>query len=465
MLEFIEGDIFDIPVDIRVNTVNCVGVMGAGVALAFKQRYPEMFRDYQRDCKNGAVRPGKMNIWKSLSGDWIINFPTKRHWREPSRYEDIETGLDDLRSYLDTLGSVSIGLPALGCGNGGLDWSRVSKIIREKLDGVEAHVFVFEPAASLRAGKQPSPLVATDEERASAERLGYALLHQPGSLPLESSLPLYFQGNEEAICRKWIALIPSRTPGVREVQALKAVAGELGRVRGDITIALVHGSKVSDEIADLFIEHGIDTLLLLPFGVSTRPAIAKSARKARSINLASIAPANAKWSRQILAQTMELLRQNASALLISDPEPEWLTGKGLDRWQTASISFVRYEETLSSTRDALLAAGAAPIGRRGDTGTPKLEHLLAPFGVSLSQNNAQADSSLAEQVQEGEVLSVQLDESRTLTPALLKALLDMDLRDLAVTLRLPPGRSEEDRRRLIDLGFCPASTSPSRMSR
>ncbi len=456
MLEFVEGDIFDVSVDIRVNTVNCVGVMGAGVALAFKQRYPEMFRDYQRDCNSGEVRPGKMHIWKSLSGDWIINFPTKRHWREPSRYEDIETGLDDLRSYLDTFGPVSIGLPALGCGNGGLDWGRVSKMIREKLEGVEAHVVVFEPAASVRAGRQSSSSGVTDEERASAERLGYTLLNQTRSSPLETSLPLYFQGNESAISRKWIALIPSRSPGDREVQALKAIAGELNRVRADVTVALIHGSKVSDEIADFFIQHGIDTLLLLPFGVSTRPAIAKSARKERLINLASIAPANAKWSRQILGQTMELLRLNASALLISDPEPEWLTRKGLDRWQRTFISFVRYEETLSSTRDALRAAGAAAIGRRGDTGTPNLEHLLEPFCVGLPQTNPEVDLSPTEPDQDGEVLSVQLDDSKTLTPALLRALADMDIHDLAVTVRLPPGRSEEDRRRLIDLGFSPA---------
>jgi O-acetyl-ADP-ribose deacetylase (regulator of RNase III) len=93
MLEFVHGDMFEKPVDIRVNTVNCVGVMGAGVALAFKQRYPEMFRDYQRDCKEGRVKPGAMHVWRPPSGDWIINFPTKRDWREPSRYEDIDSGL------------------------------------------------------------------------------------------------------------------------------------------------------------------------------------------------------------------------------------------------------------------------------------------------------------------------------------------------------------------------------------
>ncbi len=151
MLEFVHGNMFEAAADIRVNAVNCVGVMGAGIALVFKKRYPEMFIDYQRDCKNGRVRPGEMHVWRSLSGNWVINFPTKRDWRDPSRYEDIEIGLDALRTYLDPLGPVTIALPALGCGHGGLDWNRVSDMIRKKLEGVEAHVRIYAPADSRHA--------------------------------------------------------------------------------------------------------------------------------------------------------------------------------------------------------------------------------------------------------------------------------------------------------------------------
>lgn len=120
MVEFTNGDMFGTPVDVRVNTVNCKGVMGAGVALAFKNRYPDMFKDYQSACKRGLVRPGRLHIWKSQVGDWVINFPTKRDWRDPSRYEDIGAGLEALRNYLSEQGSISVALPALGCGNGGL---------------------------------------------------------------------------------------------------------------------------------------------------------------------------------------------------------------------------------------------------------------------------------------------------------------------------------------------------------
>src|SRR5437867_4467429 len=115
MIEFTKGDMFKVPVDARVNTVNCVGVMGAGVALAFKNRYPDMFKDYQDACKDGRVRPGAMHVWKNLMGEWVINFPTKRDWREPSRYEDILSGLDALRTYIREQGHISVAVPALGC--------------------------------------------------------------------------------------------------------------------------------------------------------------------------------------------------------------------------------------------------------------------------------------------------------------------------------------------------------------
>ncbi len=148
MLSFTKGNMFATPADIRVNTVNCVGVMGAGVALAFKQRFPKMFREYKRQCELGLVRPGELHIWKSLGGDWIINFPTKRHWREKSRYEDIESGLVALREYLAKQGHVRVTLPALGSGHGGLDWTRVSTMIRKHLEGLEAEILVFDPADS-----------------------------------------------------------------------------------------------------------------------------------------------------------------------------------------------------------------------------------------------------------------------------------------------------------------------------
>ena len=148
MLELTHGDLFTTPADIRVNPVNCVGVMGAGVALAFKQRFPAMFEAYLQACAAGEVRPGHLHTWRSPQGDaWIINFPTKRHWRDPSRYEDVATGLDALRAYLASLGPVTVALPALGCGRGGLAWPRVSELIQVKLAELPATIVVHTPRA------------------------------------------------------------------------------------------------------------------------------------------------------------------------------------------------------------------------------------------------------------------------------------------------------------------------------
>lgn len=137
MIEFVSGDFFDFDADIMINTVNCVGVMGAGVALAFKKRFPEMFDDYAEKCRSGIIRPGLPSVWLQkdmISKDIeIINFPTKNHWKNPSEYHYIDDGLEWLSKYLEDKSGKVVTLPALGCGHGGLDWDRVRSMIAEKL--------------------------------------------------------------------------------------------------------------------------------------------------------------------------------------------------------------------------------------------------------------------------------------------------------------------------------------------
>lgn len=146
MLEFTSGDLFALDADILVNTVNCKGVMGAGIALAFKTRYPEMFQDYQRKCKAGRIKPGGIDEWiDSWTGKTIVNFATKDHWRKPSQYEYIEDGLIALHQYLKSRGKVRVALPALGAGHGGLDWARVKQMIESNLADLEAEITVFSP--------------------------------------------------------------------------------------------------------------------------------------------------------------------------------------------------------------------------------------------------------------------------------------------------------------------------------
>ncbi len=156
MIKFVTGNMFNNSYDMRVNTVNCVGVMGAGVALAFKKMYPPMFAAYQRECWAGRMEIGKMFVWKSLIGEEVVNFPTKRHWRGSSEYLYIESGLRALRSHLATRGKISVALPALGCGHGGLNWRLVSEMIKRELSGLEAEIHVFSPGDSLAIGKSVS---------------------------------------------------------------------------------------------------------------------------------------------------------------------------------------------------------------------------------------------------------------------------------------------------------------------
>jgi O-acetyl-ADP-ribose deacetylase (regulator of RNase III) len=127
VLRFVRGDILEAPTEALVNTVNTVGVMGKGVALAFKRRFPDNYEFYRQACERGEVEIGRMLVFETgrLQPHYIINFPTKRHWRERSKLVYIEQRLRDLVRKVRDLGIRSIAVPALGCGNGGLDWAQV----------------------------------------------------------------------------------------------------------------------------------------------------------------------------------------------------------------------------------------------------------------------------------------------------------------------------------------------------
>lgn len=154
MIELTSGNLLDSEAEALVNAVNTVGVMGKGIALQFRHRFPEMFRAYQEACKDGRVGPGKMDVFDRgnalIRARWIVNFPTKRHWRENSREADIVSGLLDLVRVVQSLGIQSIAIPPLGCGLGGLDWP----IVRERIESAfsslpDIKVFLFQPVESL----------------------------------------------------------------------------------------------------------------------------------------------------------------------------------------------------------------------------------------------------------------------------------------------------------------------------
>lgn len=142
MLKYIEGDLFSSPAQVLVNTVNTVGVMGKGIALEFKKRYPEMFLQYKEQCDKHKLVIGKLMLWYEPD-HWLLQFPTKEHWRNPSKLEYIEKGLMAfVRKYADYNIS-SIAFPKLGCGNGELDWNEVKPLMEKYLKDLPIDVYIY----------------------------------------------------------------------------------------------------------------------------------------------------------------------------------------------------------------------------------------------------------------------------------------------------------------------------------
>jgi len=152
MIEYKTGDILIEDAEALVNTVNCVGIMGRGIVLQFKNAFPENFKSYAAACKRNEVQPGRMFVFETgqlTNPRYIINFPTKRHWRGKSRIEDIDAGLASLAEEIRSLNIRSIAIPPLGCGLGGLDWSEVRPRIEAALRGFsDLKVVIFEPSAA-----------------------------------------------------------------------------------------------------------------------------------------------------------------------------------------------------------------------------------------------------------------------------------------------------------------------------
>ena len=182
MVYLTRGNILEAEVEALVNTVNCVGVMGKGIALQFRHKFPLNYKSYEQSCKNGDVQLGRMFVYATgsfVGPRYIINFPTKYHWRGKSRTGDIEAGLHDLVAHVKRLNIKSIAVPPLGCGNGGLDWNDVRPIIEQALDAVpNVRIQLYEP----RGAPAPDDIaVATKRPRMTLARAGiFKLIEQYG---------------------------------------------------------------------------------------------------------------------------------------------------------------------------------------------------------------------------------------------------------------------------------------------
>ncbi|EPQ9048094.1 macro domain-containing protein [Cronobacter turicensis] len=274
MIKFVDGDFFDYAADIRINTVNCVGVMGAGVAFAFKNKFPEMFDEYVLLCKKGEISPGKPAVWKSFDAHGrdieIINFPTKDHWRNKSKYEYIEKGLIWLSTYLDSKHGKTITLPALGCGHGGLDWDVVKKMIQDALSKSDNEILVFSPQASKNSKREK---VSLNYNHPSLKDLNVSEIrcddkYFPKKLLTFSNKNIYYTGS--LFTDFDLSIISSTSPSDIEKQAvLNAI--DISAKKG---YSLLFGGNAFDKMMAVnAIRKGIRTGIFLPSG------IAKSAEK------------------------------------------------------------------------------------------------------------------------------------------------------------------------------------------
>lgn len=218
MIRFTQGNLLSSPAEALVNTVNEVGVMGKGIARMFREAFPAAAREYERAAAAGSIQVGRVLLTPNsdlVGPRWIIHFPTKRHWRNPSKLEWIRTGLTDLVRVVRDAGIRSIALPPLGCGNGGLEWSQVRPVIELALAELsDVDVVVFEPtdayqSAPKRSGAEgltPARALITELVRRytvlgyectilEAQKLAWFLERSIAALGLPDPLDLRFEAN------------------------------------------------------------------------------------------------------------------------------------------------------------------------------------------------------------------------------------------------------------------------------
>jgi O-acetyl-ADP-ribose deacetylase (regulator of RNase III) len=219
MISYTRGNLLDAQTEALVNTVNEVGVMGKGIALMFREAFPANSAAYEAACKEGEVRVGRMFVTenRALNGPrWIINFPTKKHWRHPSKLEWIRDGLADLQHVIENKHIKSIALPPLGCGNGGLEWSQVRSTIEAALSPLEdVNVIVFEPTTAYQNAAKREGLDELTPARAmiaelvrrysilgiqctnlEVQKLAWFLQRTINGLHLDNPLRLTFEANK-----------------------------------------------------------------------------------------------------------------------------------------------------------------------------------------------------------------------------------------------------------------------------
>lgn len=261
MIELKSGNFFDYEADIRINTVNCVGAMGAGVALQFKNLFPQMFAEYKNLCLHNKLRTGSLHIWHSkdiFKNLTIINFPTKDHWKEPSKYEYIVDGLVSLQKYLQFIEPKTITIPALGCGHGGLDWETVKPMIYEKLSSLNHKILLFAPESSQNTSSY------NNKELLEENKIHFVAPHDilfPNKLKGKTSKTVFYSGNLQLLNSRILNLISSKKPTEKEKYVLFEILNEFKKNNSIFSVLLSGDKSYEIDIVKFLLENGINTIL------------------------------------------------------------------------------------------------------------------------------------------------------------------------------------------------------------
>ncbi|MCP3138181.1 macro domain-containing protein [Pyxidicoccus xibeiensis] len=375
MLTFVRGNLFEYPADIRVNTVNCVGVMGTGVALAAKKLYPKMFLAYKEACLAGEIQPGRLNIWKTGS-EWIINFPTKRHWRDKSRYEDIEAGLLALKSYLKSYGQVRVAIPALGCGHGGLEWERVSSMIRHHLADLDAKLFVFEPADSVSAGEQFSSPKRPNQPRGHKAKPIRVDVGSHSSFLKHGINQVFLLGSSDLLFRTMLTLATPSKPSEKEKNAAAACMKSIAR--HGLTVSFSCDRSDWRTLSKYALSQGADALLWTAGGigrVKVPPDLAEYLSDGR-LAIASIFDATIAVDSATTKLTNSVQGALSQAILITARGMERSVHEIVEHSRGKPLFFVNYQEAFPEDVRWLKSAGGQPVGRHSSDGSPNVSTIL-----------------------------------------------------------------------------------------
>lgn len=370
MLKFVKGDFFDFDADIRVNTVNCVGVMGAGVALAFKNKYPEMFKEYARQCKSKEIAIGKPSVWKEgdmfSKGIEIINFPTKNHWRNPSEYEYIESGLIWLSEYLNNRSGLTITLPALGCGHGGLDWERVKSLIAKHLDQTPNKILIFEPESSKKAS---SNISISSKKLSELKSLNVRVVRRneknyPTGLMRYTEKDLYVLGNMTTEFD--IAIISSTKPGEEENSVIEKLI-DYCKING--YSVLFGGTAFDKKTAFSAMKKGIKTGVFLPNGILNSAERMRNNEQKEFISILSIGDPFKSFDKKEYIPSVLSRMFTCKSVVFTTDKLKWLEKQSNIILKNDIHSYFTKYETLP--REDYLAAtniNSKPMKLTGDDG-------------------------------------------------------------------------------------------------